>query len=63
LLDALRSAGLDQVVAIDLTKSEFEIPVVRVVIPGLETHHAVPGFVPGRRARGLLERRRGGHAR
>jgi ribosomal protein S12 methylthiotransferase accessory factor len=62
LLDALRTAGLDQVVAVDLTRSEFGVPVVRVIIPGLETHHGVAGFVPGRRARRLLARRLGGQA-
>ena len=35
-LDALRSAGLGEVVVVDLTREEFGIPVVRVVIPGLE---------------------------
>jgi len=35
-LAALRSAGIGQVVVIDLTREDFGIPVVRVVIPGLE---------------------------
>jgi ribosomal protein S12 methylthiotransferase accessory factor len=35
-LAALRSAGIRQVVAVDLTREDFGIPVVRVVIPGLE---------------------------
>jgi ribosomal protein S12 methylthiotransferase accessory factor len=36
LLQRVRSAGIRQVVAVDLTKPEFGLPVVRVVIPGLE---------------------------
>jgi ribosomal protein S12 methylthiotransferase accessory factor len=49
-LARLRDAGVTQVVAVDLTKDEFGIPVVRVVIPGLEGLRDVPGYVPGPRA-------------
>jgi YcaO-like protein with predicted kinase domain len=35
-LTALRSAGISEVVAVDLTSEEFGIPVVRVIVPGLE---------------------------
>lgn len=35
-LAALRSAGIREVVSVDLTREDFGIPVVRVVIPGLE---------------------------
>ena len=35
-LAALSSAGISEVVAVDLTREEFGIPVVRVIIPGLE---------------------------
>ncbi len=35
-LTALRSAGISEVVAVDLTCEEFGIPVVRVIVPGLE---------------------------
>jgi ribosomal protein S12 methylthiotransferase accessory factor len=35
-LDALRSAGITQAIVVDLTRAEFGIPVVRVVVPGLE---------------------------
>jgi YcaO-like protein with predicted kinase domain len=49
-LERLRSAGFDHVVAVDLTRPEFDIPVVRLVIPGLEgdAHH--PNYRPGPRA-------------
>jgi YcaO-like protein with predicted kinase domain len=49
-LDRLRSAGMDRVIVVDLTKDAFKLPVVRVIIPRLEGHYEVPGFVPGRRA-------------
>lgn len=46
----LSHAGVEEVLAVDLTKREFGIPVVRVVIPGLEGSDEVPGHVPGERA-------------
>lgn len=53
LADRLKAAGISQAAAVDLTRSEFGIPVVRVVIPGLEgsDHHA--SYVPGKRARAI----------
>jgi ribosomal protein S12 methylthiotransferase accessory factor len=50
----LSSAGITQAAVVDLTKAEFGIPVVRVVVPGLETYHHVEGYVPGARARRIL---------
>ena len=35
-LAALRLAGISEVVAVDLTREEFGVPVVRVIVPGLE---------------------------
>lgn len=37
LLERLTSVGADQVLALDLSKPGIEVPVVKVVIPGLET--------------------------
>ena len=54
-LRCLAAVGLDQVTVVDLTKPEFLVPVVRVVVPGLESLHDAPGYVPGRRTRALLE--------
>ena len=54
-LERLRAAGITEVAAVDLTKPEFGIPVVRVVIPGLEGLDHSPKFVPGTRARARLE--------
>jgi ribosomal protein S12 methylthiotransferase accessory factor len=49
-LKCLRKAGIRQAVVIDLTKPEFALPVVRVVVPGLEPILG-SGYSPGRRAR------------
>ncbi|MGK3983555.1 YcaO-like family protein [Sorangium sp. So ce136] len=53
-LDRLRAVGVRQAVVIDLSKPEIGIPVVRVVIPGLEPLHEIPGYTPGVRARERL---------
>jgi ribosomal protein S12 methylthiotransferase accessory factor len=49
LLDKLEAVGLSQVLIADLTKAEFDIPVVRVVIPGLEGIGNIPGYLLGER--------------
>ena len=54
-LDRLRSVGVKQVIVVDLTNPVFGLPVVRVVIPGLEGSDHVPGYALGARARALLE--------
>jgi ribosomal protein S12 methylthiotransferase accessory factor len=43
-LSRLAAAGVSQVVRVDLTRPELGIPVVRVVIPGLEMVNVVPGI-------------------
>ncbi len=57
VLSRLRRAGLGEVVVVDLTRPEFGVPVVRVVVPGLEILHDMPGYSPGQRARMALSRR------
>lgn len=57
LLARLRSVGIDRVVAVDLTRPDLAIPVVRVVIPGLEGPDDHPRYLPGPRARAAGERR------
>jgi YcaO-like protein with predicted kinase domain len=54
LLGRLRGAGLDRVVVVDLTREDLGIPVVRVVVPGLEGLAHVPGYVPGARMAAVL---------
>jgi ribosomal protein S12 methylthiotransferase accessory factor len=59
VLRRLRSAGIQQVLVVDLTQPEFGLPVVRVVIPGLEgpDKGGRGDYVPGPRAQAV---RRGG---
>lgn len=57
-LDRLRAVGVNQAVAVDLTKPEFGIPVVRMIIPGLEGMDHSPKYVPGERARAMMQRNR-----
>jgi ribosomal protein S12 methylthiotransferase accessory factor len=50
-LEQLRAVGLKRAVAVDLTRPDFDIPVVRMVIPGPEWDCTHPRYVPGSRAR------------
>jgi ribosomal protein S12 methylthiotransferase accessory factor len=52
-LKCIKKAGIRSVVVIDLTKPEFALPVVRVIVPGLEPA-LQPGYVPGRRGQFIL---------
>jgi ribosomal protein S12 methylthiotransferase accessory factor len=53
----LGAVGIRQVVVVDLTKPDWGLPVVRVVIPGLEgCDEGEPGYLPGPRARVARER-------
>lgn len=58
MMGRLRAVGITEVVTLDLTRPDVGVPVVRVVIPGLEgpdDHHA---YVPGPRVRRCIGRRR-----
>ena len=55
LLSQLTRVGIKEVLCVDLRKIEFDIAVVRVVIPGLEAPHDDEGYVPGVRARRVQE--------
>ena len=50
LISRLKSVDITQVVSIDLTNAEIKIPVVRVIIPGLEAPHDDDDYVPGPRS-------------
>jgi YcaO-like protein with predicted kinase domain len=50
-LQRLRAVGIERVIAVDLTRPDFGIPVVRVVIPGLEWDCTHRDYLPGPRAR------------
>jgi ribosomal protein S12 methylthiotransferase accessory factor len=46
----LASAGMSEIVVVDLTPAELPASVVRIVIPGLEASCEIPGYRPGARA-------------
>jgi YcaO-like protein with predicted kinase domain len=50
ILARLAAADLPEVAVVDLSKPDIGIPVVRVVVPGLEAMSEVPGYRPGARA-------------
>jgi ribosomal protein S12 methylthiotransferase accessory factor len=50
-LNLLKKADFDDVLFVDLTKPEIEIPVVRVIIPGMEVYSVDPERVGKRLAR------------
>jgi ribosomal protein S12 methylthiotransferase accessory factor len=41
-IDALKKQGLDRVIVVDLTREEIGVPVVRVIVPGLEIYAMDP---------------------
>lgn len=55
LVEKLNSVGLDQVIVIDLTRPELDVPVVKVVVPGLEGYKFA-FYTPGRRALAFVNR-------
>ncbi|SED51121.1 ribosomal protein S12 methylthiotransferase accessory factor [Rhizobiales bacterium GAS188] len=58
LVGRLEAIGLGQVIAVDLTKDELAIPVVRVLVPGLEGSDHHPFYTQGARARAKARDRR-----
>lgn len=50
LLIRLEAVGVSQVVIVDLSRPEYDLSVVRAVIPGLEAPHDDADYVPGLRA-------------
>jgi ribosomal protein S12 methylthiotransferase accessory factor len=55
-LGLLSAIGIDRIIAVDLTREDLMIPVVRVVIPGLEWDPHHPNYQPGPRAREVAAR-------
>ncbi|KIC40992.1 hypothetical protein RA28_21720 [Ruegeria sp. ANG-S4] len=53
LVSQLAIIGAPQVVIVDLSRPEFDIAVVRAVVPGLEAPHDDADFVAGPRARSV----------
>ena len=50
ILNRLKRAGLKRAIIVELTNSKIGIPVVRVIVPGLETFE-VTGSIMGVRAK------------
>ena len=50
MIERLKSVGIEEVIVVDLTKPAFNMPVVRVVIPGLEGPDDHDDYAMGRRA-------------
>ncbi len=57
MLERVKGVGLDRVIVVDLTRKEIGLPVVRVIVPGLEMF-AVDGERIGKRCRNA--RKKGG---
>jgi YcaO-like protein with predicted kinase domain len=51
ILGRLAACGLARAIAVDLTRAEFAVPVVRLIVPGLEWDPHHPNYRPGARAR------------
>jgi ribosomal protein S12 methylthiotransferase accessory factor len=47
---ALQRVGIDSVIVVDLTRPEVGVPVVKVIVPGLEPYIWDERFRPGKRA-------------
>ncbi len=53
-VEQLKAVGINQVIVLNISKIELGVPVVRVIIPGLEGPSDRAGYVPGPRARAVL---------
>src|SRR5258708_26212360 len=51
LMRKVQGAGFEQGIVVDITRPEFGIPVVRILVPGLEALASISGYTPGPRAR------------
>lgn len=54
-LQRLQAVGIEQVIVVDLTRPELGLPVIRVVVPGLEGVSTRPDYVRGARARAAAQ--------
>ncbi|WP_187428932.1 hypothetical protein ROLI_036370 [Roseobacter fucihabitans] len=51
LKSRLHQAGVEEIAVVDLSRADFGIPVVRVIIPGLEAPHDDAAYIMGPRAK------------
>lgn len=54
MLQRLTAVGIKEVVSVELSRPELGVPVVRIVVPGLEGMHTKTNYTPGARAQVLL---------
>jgi YcaO-like protein with predicted kinase domain len=57
LIARLHAAGLTQVIGVDLSRPQYPVHVMRLLVPGLEGAAYLPGYRPGRRAAAQRARR------
>lgn len=55
ILQGLRGAGIERGALVDLSRPEVGLPVVKAVVPDLERSFHGSGYVPGPRARRLMD--------
>jgi ribosomal protein S12 methylthiotransferase accessory factor len=56
IVERLEAAGIAQAIAVDLSRADLAVSVVRAVVPGLEGSDHHPSYAPGPRARAIRER-------
>jgi len=54
ILSRLKNVGLSQVIIVDLTNQDIGVPVIRAIVPGLETFK-ITKSVMGMRARACFK--------
>jgi ribosomal protein S12 methylthiotransferase accessory factor len=58
MLRKLQAKTIEQVIVVDLTRLDFGLPVVRVVVPGLEAPDDDEDYVPGPRVLAVMRKRK-----
>jgi ribosomal protein S12 methylthiotransferase accessory factor len=53
ILQTLQAVGVGSVIVVDLTRAEVGIPVVKIIVPGLEANPDSADYVPGERVASL----------
>jgi YcaO-like protein with predicted kinase domain len=53
LLDRVKNVGITSAVVVDLSRAEIGVPVVKVIVPGLEGHNSAHNYRAGARALAL----------
>jgi ribosomal protein S12 methylthiotransferase accessory factor len=51
MLECLRRVGIERAIVVDLSIERLSIPVVKVIVPGLEGPPFMPDYAEGERAR------------